>query len=303
MLRQVSPHPGAPGALSTSPDGALRVWYGPAMGAAFSGHSFTPPWLKRFLSSLWFPSQRRCPAAGWERPGEEASCLPGAAVLEEGELRPATRGGRRETHRGAAAHRACQFWHRQPPPSLSRFDPGRPAHACTERVSWVTPRRLSPRPANGYSRGHPRSSSLQHRSRTAQCAREQLLEPLRHAPLGGICREAGELNGVIHSSACRPPSSPHPNAPTRGQQGGAHASGSPATGSGVAQGTAAGHAGSSCPARQDGRAKARGRYFGKQRKLNHNTHTNSGANLQSRNASPCQELGYFPPSPRLAALS
>lgn len=57
------------------------------------------------------------------------------------------------------------------------------------------------------------------------------------------------------------------------------------------------------PGRQDGRAKAGGRYFGKQRKHNHNTHTHSGANLQSRNASPCQELGYFPPSSQLAALS
>lgn len=73
---QVSPHPWAPGALSPSQDGALWVWYRPAIGAAFSGHSFTPPWLERFLSSLWFPSQCQCPAAGWERPGAGASCLP-----------------------------------------------------------------------------------------------------------------------------------------------------------------------------------------------------------------------------------
>lgn len=54
---QVSARPGVPGALSTSPDGTQWAWYGPAMGAAFPAHSFTPPWLERFLSSLWFPSQ------------------------------------------------------------------------------------------------------------------------------------------------------------------------------------------------------------------------------------------------------
>lgn len=91
MLLQVSPRPGAPGAPSTSSDRAQWVWYGPAMGAAFPGHSFAPPWLERFLSSLWFPSQRQCPAAGWERPVEEASCLSRAAMLEEGKLCRTTR--------------------------------------------------------------------------------------------------------------------------------------------------------------------------------------------------------------------
>lgn len=123
MTLQVSPHPGAPGALSTSPDGALWVWYGSAMGEDFSGHSFTPPWLERFLSSLWFPSQRRCPAAGWERLGEEASCLPGAAVPEEGELGHATWGGRRETHAGLWHTRVCQFGHRHPLPRFPSLIP------------------------------------------------------------------------------------------------------------------------------------------------------------------------------------
>lgn len=238
MLLQVSLRSGAPGALSMSPDGALQVWYGPAMGAAFSDHSFAPPWLEHFLSSLWFPSQCQCPAAGWERPGEEeASYLPRAAMAEEGELRRATWGRRKETHHWAAAHRVCQFWHRHPLPLLSLFDPGRPAHACRERVLWVMPRHAMPpvpSPCKQYSHIHPRSSSLQHRSPMAQRTQEQLLQPLRHAPLGGIYREAEELNGVIHSSAYCPPSSPHPNAPTHGQQGEAHASGSPATSSGVA---------------------------------------------------------------------
>lgn len=52
---------------------------------------------------------------------------------------------------------------------------------------------------------------------------------------------------------------PHPNAPTHGQQGEAHA-GPPTTGAGIAQGTAAGHAGSSCPASQAGwEGKSRGK--------------------------------------------
>lgn len=57
ILLQVSPLPGVPAALSTSPDGTPWAWYRPAMGAAFPAHSFTPPWLEHFLSSLWFPSQ------------------------------------------------------------------------------------------------------------------------------------------------------------------------------------------------------------------------------------------------------
>lgn len=143
----------------------------------------------------------------------------------------------------AVAHQGLPIRAQTPPPSLSLFDPGHPAHTCREQVSWVRPCCL---PANEHGRSHPGSSPLQHRSPT------ELLEPLRHAPLGGICREAGELNGVINSSAYYPPSSPCPNACMRGQQGEAHASGSPATSSGVVQGTAAGHAGSSCPARQAG---------------------------------------------------
>lgn len=71
MLLQVNPHPGAPGALSTSLHGARCVWSRPALGAASPGHSSAPPWLERFLCSLRFPSQRRCPAAAGERPGQE----------------------------------------------------------------------------------------------------------------------------------------------------------------------------------------------------------------------------------------
>lgn len=131
MLLQVSPCPAEPGALSTSLDGALRVWYGPTMGAAFSGHSFAPPWLECFLSSLWFPSRCRCPAASRERPGEAASHLPGLPCRRG--VSRTTPGGRRETHHWAAAHRVCQFWHRHPLPSLRLFDPGHPAPARRER--------------------------------------------------------------------------------------------------------------------------------------------------------------------------
>lgn len=96
------------------------------------------------------------------------------------------------------------------PPSLSLFDAGHPARAFGEQALWVMPHRLSPLPANSYSRGHPRSSSLPHRSPTAGRTREQFLEPLRHTPLGGICREAEELNEVIHSFTYRPPPSSSP---------------------------------------------------------------------------------------------
>lgn len=154
MLLQVSPHPGAPGALSTSPDGTQRVWYGPAMGAAFSGHSFAPPWLERFLSSLWFPSQCRCPAASWERPGEEALCLPRAAMPEEGKLSCATGGQEEGDPPLGCSTPGLPIL--APPLSLSLFDPGRPAHACREQASCVMPRRLSPLSA-------PRSKQLQSR--------------------------------------------------------------------------------------------------------------------------------------------
>lgn len=78
--------------VSSLPSGSQHVprWgptglCGASHGSSFLWPQFAPPWLKRFLSSLWFPFQRRCPAAAWERPGE-ASC-PRRLSTEEGDPR------------------------------------------------------------------------------------------------------------------------------------------------------------------------------------------------------------------------
>jgi len=262
MLLQVSPRPGAPGARSTS----LWVRYWPAMGAAFSGHSFAPPWLQRFLSSLWFPSQRRCPAAGRERPGEEASCPLGCRA--GGGQAASCHAGREE----GAPRRVCRFRHRH---LVLRFASLILAVLLgTQSTSLVGDATLPvPSPCQCFQA--PRSQK-QHRSPTAPHTQEQLLELLRHAPLAGIYREAGELNGVTHSSASRPPSSPRRTSPRVASEVKPTPVGrrppAPALHKERPRDTQAAPA---RPGRQDGRAKAGGSYFGKQRKLNHNTHTDT----------------------------
>lgn len=154
-----------------------------------------------------------------------------------------------------------------------------------------------------------RSSLQRHRSLPAQHTWERVLEALRHAPLAGICREAGDQDRVIPSSSQRPPPAPQPPQTPRARpaRGAKH---KPAALQGEQQ---------RCRTRRHPRGRilqlpilqlppskaagTGGRETDRESSTPTHSHTKPGANLQSRNASPCQELGSFPPSSRLAAPS
>lgn len=154
-----------------------------------------------------------------------------------------------------------------------------------------------------------RSSLQRHRSPPAQHTWEWVLEALRHAPLARICREAGDQDRTIPSSSQRPPSAPQPPQAPRAQpaRGGKH---EPVALQGEQPrcGTRRHPRGRilQLPILQLPSGKAAGtggRETDRESSTPTHSHTKPGANLQSRNASPCQELGSFPPSSRLAAPS
>lgn len=170
---------------------------------------------------------------------------------------------------------ALPVWAQTSPPSIPLSCRGHPAHAHRGDTAVPCPHRHS----------HPRA---------ARRGREHFLEPLRHAALGGNCGEPEELNGVLHCSACPPPASlPSKVKPTpllRHKAGTSHEQRRQLLPS---------------PARWEGKNPAKTLWqAGKAPPAQHtHAHAQPGANLQSRTASPCQELGDFPPSPQLAALS
>lgn len=305
MLRQVSPPPGAPAAPSAYPRGSQWVWYRPVMGASSSGHSFAPPWLELFLSSLWFPSQCRCPAASWERPGEEASCCPGVAVPEKGELCRATEGGREEGEPPSGCSTpGLPVLARTPPPSLSLFDPGCPAQACRERASWVTPCAgplclqtvtVAAIPAQLAA------APLPHTSTNPGAVLGTTQTRTIRWDLQGSWGIKWSYSFLSYPLPCSPPPqhAPTPHTASKVKPMPGHRPPAPA----LLQDTQAAPAGRA--GRMGGQKPGEDNLASRESSTTTHTHThaNSGANLQSRNASPCQELSYFPLSSRLAALS
>lgn len=160
-----------------------------------------------------------------------------------------------------------------PPLSLSLFDPGCPAQACSEPACRVMPHCLSPLSASSVHRSHLMSNSLQHLLPNSSTYSGAVFRTTQTCTIRWVCREAGKLNGVIYCSTHLLSSfNPHPNAPVPGQQGEACSKLLAASSS-----IAARHAGSSCPAGQAGwEGKSWGKILWQAEKAQpQNTHTHT----------------------------